>query len=227
MISKAEIKKIRSLEMKKYRAAEGLFVAEGHKTIEEIARTVAPAVVYYGEDADRASLLQHPQGELALFPINIFELIRPVSKLVLMLDGVQDPGNVGTIIRIADWFGIDHIYCSPDCADALAPKVVQASMGSIARVRVDYAELTTVLDALPAGFPVYGTALDGDNIYNVRLAGEAVVVMGNEGKGISDAVRRRLTRKLLIPNYPPGRATTDSLNVAAAAAVVCAEFRKG
>ncbi len=226
MISKAVIKKIRALEAKKRRTETGLFVAEGRKVIEELAKTEAPVEVYYGDDADKASLLQHPQGALALFSTDICNRITPVSTLTIMLDGVQDPGNLGTIIRIADWFGIDHIRCSRDTADVFNPKVVQASMGSIARVRVDYGDITEMLDALPAGFPVYGTSLDGKNIYKERLTQEAVIVFGNEGNGISAAVRQRITRALLIPNYPPGRATAESLNVAAAAAIVCAEFRR-
>ncbi|MCD7714773.1 MAG: RNA methyltransferase [Prevotella sp.] len=226
MISKAAVKLIRSLEAKKHRAAEGLFVAEGAKTVRELRTLAEPVAAYYGDDADKASLQQHPQGELALFSTNIFDKIKPVSKLCLMLDGVQDPGNVGTIIRIADWFGIDRIVCSPSTADFLSPKVVQASMGSIARVRIDCCDLIEALDRLPAGYPVYGTLLDGKNIYNERLTREGIIVLGNEGNGISAAVRRRLTNALLIPSYPPGRATADSLNVAVAAAIVCAEFRR-
>lgn len=226
MISKAAIKLVRSLEAKKHRAETGLFVAEGAKTIRELRTLGEPVAAYSGDDADKASLLQHPQGELALFSTAIFDKIKPVSGLKLMLDGVQDPGNAGTIIRIADWFGIDHIFCSPSTADFLSPKVVQASMGSIARVKIDYCDLCGVLDKLPEGYPVYGTLLDGKNIYKERLTREGIIVLGNEGKGISADIRRRLTRALFIPSYPAGRATADSLNVAVAAAIVCAEFRK-
>ena len=124
MISKARIKFIHSLEKKKYRQAEGLFVAEGPKVIEELCKICSPVETYEGEDAAKASFLQHPQGLLALFPTDIHKHIHPQSNLKLMLDGVQDPGNLGTIIRIADWFGIRHIYCSMECADAFSPKVV-------------------------------------------------------------------------------------------------------
>lgn len=143
-----------------------------------------------------------------------------------MLDGVQDPGNLGTIIRIADWFGIENVICSADTADAYNPKVVQATMGSIARVKVTYMNLSVLFDSLSKDFPIYGTLLEGDNIYNQELTEVGLIVMGNEGKGISPAIRNLVNRALRIPNYPEGRATADSLNVAIATAIVCAEFRR-
>jgi TrmH family RNA methyltransferase len=149
------------------------------------------------------------------------------DELRLALDGVQDPGNLGTIIRIADWFGIGTIYCSLDTADAYNPKVVQATMGSIARVHIIYTDLLEWFDSLPADTPVYGTLLDGKNIYQQSLVTSgAVIVMGNEGNGISPAVRSRITNALRIPNFPEGRATADSLNVAIATAITCSEFRR-
>lgn len=226
MISKAKIKFIRSLEMKKHRQKEGMFVAEGPKVISELSKICAPLEVYEGDDAQKVSFLQHPQGVLALFPTSIFEQIRPTSALKLALDGVQDPGNLGTIIRIADWFGIDHIYCSRDTADVFNPKVVQATMGSLARVKVEYTDLTTLFDSLPADYPVYGTLLDGENIYKETLSKEGIIVMGNEGNGISQEIRTRINRRLLIPSYPEDRPTAESLNVAIATAIVCAEFRR-
>ena len=226
MISKSKLKLIKSLESKKHRAAEGLFVAEGPKVIEELSKLCEPAEVFCGDDALKASFLQHPQGVLALFPTDIFKNITPVSELKRMLDGVQDPGNLGTIIRVADWFGIDHIYCSPDTADVFNPKVVQATMGSMARVKVEYADLRAVIDALPDGFPVYGTLLDGNDIYGERLEQRGIIVMGNEGNGISQSIRERVNRRLLIPSYPADRQTAESLNVAIATAIVCAEFRR-
>ncbi len=226
MISKAKIKLIHSLEKKKYRQAEGLFVAEGPKVIEELCKICSPVEVYEGEDAAKASFLQHPQGLLALFPTDIHKHIQPQSNLKLMLDGVQDPGNLGTIIRIADWFGIDHIYCSLECADAFSPKVVQATMGSLARVKTEYCDLEVVLDSLPEDYPIYGTLLDGDNIYKTDLSEHGIIVMGNEGNGISEEIRKKINRRILIPNYPEGRPTAESLNVAVATAIVCAEFRR-
>lgn len=226
MISKAKIKQIKSLEQKKFRSAEGLFVAEGPKVIGELSKICHPVEVYEGEDATRASFLQHPQGMLALFPTSIFENIKPQSELKLMLDGVQDPGNLGTIIRIADWFGIDHIYCSRETADVFNPKVVQATMGSLARVKVEYCDLPALLDSLPEDYPVYGTLLDGNNIYKEKLDSKGIIVMGNEGNGISEAIRQRVNRRLLIPSFPENRPTAESLNVAIATAIVVAEFRK-
>ena len=226
MISKAKIKFIHSLEKKKFRLSEGLFVAEGPKVIGELCKICSPVEMFEGEDAEKASFLQHPQGALALFPTDIHKHITPKSKLKLMLDGVQDPGNLGTIIRIADWFGIDHIYCSMDCADAFAPKVVQATMGSLARVKTEYCDIATLLDSLPEDCPVYGTLLDGDNIYETELSESGIIVMGNEGNGISEDIRRRINRRILIPSYPPERPSAESLNVAVATAVVCAEFRR-
>ena len=148
------------------------------------------------------------------------------QKLTIALDGVQDPGNLGTIIRIADWFGISDIICSHDTVDAFSPKVVQATMGSIARVHIHYADLENLIKALPDNYPVYGTFLDGSDLYDKQLSAGGIIVMGNEGKGISQPVRALVNQRLLIPNYPKGRKTADSLNVAIATAITCAEFRR-
>ena len=188
------------------------------------------------EELRRVSFLQHPQQVMALFPLpegseNTDILKRKVfslsaSNLFLALDGVQDPGNLGTIIRIADWFGISTLFCSHDTADAYNPKVVQATMGSIARVKVIYTNLLALFEQLPEGMPVYGTFLDGKNIYQQPLTPNGIIVMGNEGKGISKEVAAHINHHLLIPSYPAGRVTADSLNVAIATAITCAEFRR-
>ena len=141
------------------------------------------------------------------------------------MDGVQDPGNLGTIIRIADWFGVNTLICSEDTADAWNPKVVQATMGSLARVNIIYTSLTTLLDYLPDNFPVYGTFLDGKDIYTEQLTSGGLIIMGNEGNGISEEVRQRVNHHLLIPNFHQGE-TADSLNVAIATAITCSEFRR-
>ena len=135
---------------------------------------------------------------------------------------------MGTILRVADWFGIEHIFCSPDTADAFAPKTVQATMGALARVRVHYTPLPQLIQSLPPDTPVYATLLDGENIYRQQdtLQQRGLIIMGNEGNGISEEVRRLITTRLLIPNYPPERATSESLNVAVATAIVCSEFRR-
>ena len=180
------------------------------------------------EELRRISFLQHPQQVLALFPLPAPDAAVAMPQpdtLSLALDGIQDPGNLGTIIRIADWFGIDTIFCSPDTADAYSPKVVQATMGSIARIHIIYTDLIELLDALPPSYPVYGTLLDGDDIYHQQLSVEGLIVMGNEGNGISPAVRQRINRRLLIPSFRQGD-TAESLNVAIATAITCSEFRR-
>ena len=146
------------------------------------------------------------------------------GELCLALDGVQDPGNLGTIIRIADWFGIQHIYCSQDTADVWNPKVIQATMGSIARVHIYYCNLEKLISG--SQLPVYGTLLDGNDIYQQPLSADGIIVMGNEGKGISVPIRQLITRKLLIPNFSTQADTAESLNVAIATAITCSEFRR-
>ena len=240
MISKNKIKYIRSLELKKNRNKEGKFVAEGFKVVDDLlALQPADLIVatdewlrgkHFGaetevievtdEELKKVSFLQHPQQVLAVFrQATSGDYSINTSELSLALDGVQDPGNLGTIIRIADWFGITHIYCSQDTADVYNPKVVQATMGSIARVKVEYGDLLELVESLPADVPVYGTLLDGDNIYQQKLENHGLIVMGNEGKGISPALAKKVNHKLLIPNFPEGRATADSLNVAIATAI--------
>ena len=147
-------------------------------------------------------------------------------NLCLALDDVQNPGNLGTIIRLADWFGIEDVFCSLKTADVYNPKTVQATMGAMARVRVHYVDLFSLIDALPKDVPVYGTFLDGKYIYETELKQNGLIVMGNEGNGISDGVASLVTDRLYIPNFPPGRNTSESLNVAIATAVVCSEFRR-
>ena len=250
MISKNQIKYIHQLELKKFRKQEGLFIAEGHKVVGDLLRAgFKPRQIFAVQDwitdnssqlsvldsqlsevnleeLTRLSLLQHPQQVLALFPIPDEQTIpSPKNALSILLDNVQDPGNLGTIIRIADWFGIDTIYCSLGTVDAWNPKVVQATMGSIARVHIKYVDPQLLFDCLPDKFPVYGTFLDGDNIYTQQLSQQGIIVMGNEGNGISDAVRSRVTHKLLIPDFHKGD-TADSLNVAIATAITCSEFRR-
>ena len=181
-----------------------------------------------GDDIRKASFLKNPQDVLAVFkrPDWSLDEADPSTSLVLVLDGIQDPGNLGTIIRLADWFGIEHIFCSPDTADLYNPKTVQATMGAMARVCVHYLSLTDLLRTANADIPVYGTFLDGNDMYGTELSPNGLIVMGNEGKGISRDVASLINRKLYIPNYPPERNTSESLNVAVATAIVCAEFRR-
>lgn len=250
MISKNKIKYIKSLELKKNRNKEGKFVAEGHKVVDDLLvlqpaslivateewlkdKSIDPrteVVTVSEEELRKVSFLQHPQQVLAVFDQrdnrDFASANVDFNCLNLALDGVQDPGNLGTIIRIADWFGIENIYCSSETADVYNPKVVQATMGSIARVKVLYGDLMALFASLPADVPVYGTLLDGEDIYAQQLDNRGFIVMGNEGKGISPELTQRVNRRLLIPNFPPERPTADSLNVAIATAITCSEFRR-
>ena len=236
--------------MKKYRKADGVFVAEGHKLVGDLLGAfecvyVAATQEWANRHADvlrgmemdivtddelrRVSFQETPQQVLAVFrqpkyDVNVNEVVQ--SQLCLALDDVQNPGNMGTIVRLADWFGIEHIFCSAACADIYNPKTVQATMGGIAHVKVHYVDLPQMLASLPADVPVYGTFLDGDDLYDKPLDNRGLIVMGNEGKGVSAEVEAHVTERLYIPNYPAGRATSESLNVAIATAIVCAEFRR-
>ncbi len=240
MVSKNEMKLVRQLEMKKYRQKTGMFVAEGPKVVGDLLKCgFQPRLFFatseYGgslptnartvgaDELQRLSFLQHPQQVLAVFQLPVQELVPAPCGLCLALDGVQDPGNLGTIIRIADWFGIKVIYCSRDTVDAWNPKVVQATMGSIARVTICYVELSDLLRS--TDLPVYGTLLNGENLYSQELTADGIIVMGNEGNGISTEIRPLVGRRLFIPSYHPAD-TAESLNVAIATAITCAEFRR-
>lgn len=230
VISKNKIKLIHSLETKKGREKAGLFVAEGPKVVNDLlhAGFTAENIFEDIEDIKKISFLQHPQSMLGVFklPRNEHYTEFSITQLVLALDGVQDPGNLGTIIRVADWFGIKNIFCSLDTADCWNPKVVQATMGSIARVQLHYVDLNKMVESLPADYPIYATLLDGENIYKQELSHHGMIVMGNEGKGISPILRTKINRKLYIPNYSSNEDTAESLNVAIATSIVCAEFRR-
>jgi len=181
----------------------------------------------YPRGTEKASHLKTPPQLIGIFyqPKNALEEIEFVGKLHLVLDGIQDPGNMGTIVRLSDWFGIQHVFCSPDTADIFNPKTVQATMGAIARVNVHYVDLKDLLTRNNS-LPVFGTLLEGENIYKAELPKNGFIVMGNEGKGISPDIQKLITHKLFIPNYPTNSQTSESLNVAVAAAIVCSEFRR-
>lgn len=246
-LSNNKIKYIRSLKEKKFRDEHHTFVAEGIKLVFDLLETcrcqflaATPEILAaYPQiraeeiveanisELKKATLLTTCPPVIAVFhqPENKLEEIILKDKLTLVLDGVQDPGNVGTIVRIADWFGIGHIVCSPDTADLFNPKTVQATMGAIARVRVSYTDIAFFLTK-NSHLPVYGTFLDGENIYTKELSTEGLIVMGSEGKGIRPETAKRIGRKLFIPNFPLNRTTSESLNVAAATAIICSEFRR-
>ena len=265
MLSKAKIKDIKALGIKKFRDEQGLFVAEGDKIVSSLlpsfecewvmaserwkggtgegtnartgertnARTGegtnarTDLIVVEADELRKASFLKTPQEVLAVFrkPRYAIEEANPASQLILALDGIQDPGNLGTIIRIAEWFGIEHVICSPDTADAFSPKTVQATMGALANVKVHYSNLEEYIRSNNAS-PVYGTFLEGENIFQCALSQKGVIVMGNEGNGIRPEIERLINKRLYIPSYSSDRKTTGSLNVATATAIVCAEFRR-
>lgn len=238
--SASDRKLFASLSSAKGRREAGLFMAQGTKCVLDTlghfplrallaTRSWADShlvtekvTVVKQKDIERITTLSTAPEVIA-----VYRLPAPgepdLSGLVLALDCVQDPGNLGTIMRVADWMGVHTILASHDTADCFSPKVVQATMGAISRVKVHYCSLPDVL-SVKSG--VYGTFLDGEDIYSASLPGEGIIVMGNEGKGISPEVASTVTGRLRIPSYPPGEPTSESLNVAVAAALTLAEFRR-
>ena len=261
-ISKAQVKLVRSLQQKKFRDELGLFVAEGDKCVEELRKGFelvqliinneqltsrdadVRTVIATPTEIEQMSGLRTPQGVIGVFKKNTeyrtqsTDLI--TNDLILALDGIQDPGNLGTIIRTCDWFGVHDIFCSLDTADCYNPKVVQATMGALARVRLHYVDLPAFIASYKG--PVYGTLLDGENMYEVLESEKTaslkdkrplrsktgVIVMGNEGNGISEEVRKLVTHPIRIPSYPNKEASdvVESLNVSIATSIVLAEFRR-
>lgn len=248
MISQSKIKLIKSLALKKFRDETHLFIAEGTKLVldllpvfhcsilvatnEWLTENKGPIATEIIEiearEFTKISNQKSQQGVLAVFkkPETSWKAEDITDKLTLALDDVQDPGNLGTIIRIADWFGITDVFCSEQTADAYNPKTVQATMGALARVRVHTVNLPEFLTFCPSTEPVYGTFMDGEIIYGKSLSRHGIIVMGNEGNGISMEIEALVTDRLLIPNFPAGRNTSESLNVGVATALVCAEFRR-
>ena len=240
-ISKAQIKLVRSLQQKKFRDELGLFVAEGDKCVSELTKSFELVHLYReGENASRTEIeqmsgLRTPQGVIGVFKKHtICDFKFEICDLVLALDGIQDPGNLGTIIRTCDWFGVHDIVCSLDTADCYNPKVVQATMGALSRVRVHYMDLPAWLKELKIKnyeLKIIGTLLEGKDMYeelstfDFRLSTN-IIVMGNEGNGISQEVRKLITNPIRIPSYPKNAETSESLNVSIATAIVLAEFRR-
>ena len=249
MLSKALLKLIQSLNQKKQRKESGLFVAEGGKTVNDllVAGIIPERIIatkewiannhlnYKGniieadeEELQRASFLKTPHGVIGIFKQPHYDIDNdaPAKRLCLALDSIQDPGNLGTIIRIADWFGIEDIFCSSGTADAYNPKTVQATMGAIARVKIHYINLPQFIASLSGKAAVYGTFLDGKDIYKEELTKSGLIVMGNEGNGIGKECAELIKHRLLIPSYPAERPTSESLNVSTATAIICSEFRR-
>lgn len=246
MLNKNQVKLITSLKDKKARLEHGLFVAEGEKACNDIigsnlrVKTVyaskewlsahrhqlhaeTEAIELDRDDLQKVSRHQTPQDVLMLIAIPELkaDLIETKGGITLLLETIQDPGNLGTIIRTADWFGINNIVCSPDCADVYNPKVVDSTMGSIARVNVSYTDLVDFIGQ-HSDIPVYGALLNGKNIYKEKLAKEALLIIGNEGKGISDGLEKKITHPVMIP----GKGRAESLNAAVATAILCDHFAR-
>ena len=232
-VTKSQIKLIKSLQLKKNRDELSLFVAEGAKCVEELRKSFELVHLYReGENASRTEIeqmsgLKTPQGVVGVFrkrPMD--EAGWMMDDLVIALDGIQDPGNLGTIIRTCDWFGVHDIVCSKDTADCYNPKVVQATMGALCRVRIHYVDLAEWLAKQEC--PIIGTLLEGENMYESRHPKTGIIVMGNEGNGISQEVRKLITHPVRIPSYPNEKASDviESLNVSIATAIVLAEFRR-
>ena len=240
MVSKNQIKLITSLQQKKQRISHQLFFAEGIKVIQELLDSNFELVNLYTtqndfnevaeskkvlieeSDLKKITALASPNSCLAVFKIPSEKKIIK-SGLILALDAVRDPGNLGTILRLCDWFGIHQLICSKDAVDIYNPKVVQATMGSIARVNVNYVDLEQYIT--DSNLPVFGTFMDGDNIYKTQLPQEGMIVMGNEANGISIGIEKLISNRLTIPRFGMLQ-KTESLNVATATAIVLSEFRR-
>lgn len=246
MLSKNKIKQISALSQKKQRDEQSVFVAEGPKLVGDLLKTFKCKELFYvsgcefitsnntlhqivtADELKKISSLVTPQQCLAIFEKPIYSIESNVfeTELSLVLDDVQDPGNLGTIIRIADWFGIKNIFCSLHTADVYNPKTIQATMGALAKVKIHYVDIVEFLKQLPKNTAVYGTFMDGDDIYTQNLENKGLIIMGNEGKGIQAICEQYVNNRLYIPDYPRGEAGSESLNVAVATAIVCAEFRR-
>ncbi len=243
MLSKSNIKRITGLYQKKYRKQEGLFVAEGIKVIQELLESSCELEAIYGventslriptayknafqqitaTDLKKISFLKTPQTALALFKIP-HQKEDQHTGITVLLDDVRDPGNLGTIIRLCDWFGVTSLVCSPQTVDCYNPKVVQATMGSLSRIAISYVDITSYLQNEQR--LIYGTFMEGDTIYTATLPKEAVIVMGNEANGISDIVAQFVTQKIAIPRFGSLQ-KTESLNVATATAICLSEFKR-
>ncbi len=251
MISKNTIKLIKSLAQKKYRHKHRLFLVEGDKNVIEtlqsginveqlfatdefiqnnrrLIETAKRTEQATSDEIKKASLLKTPQNCLALCTLpDVEDLPEKPDDFSFYLDGVRDPGNLGTIIRTCDWFGISQLFCSGDTVDIFNPKVIQATMGSFCRVKIFYAQFEKVEEmASLSGMQVLGTFMDGENIYQSQLPEKALVVLGNEGSGIRKEIENTTTQKISIPRFTSNNNKPESLNVAVSAAIICSEFKR-
>ena len=239
MVSKSQLKLITSLKQKKYRDKHQMFLAEGPKVVQELCQAGLKTYAIYAtkalnvdepfirvSDAElkKMSLLKTPNTVVAIFYKPTLPDYAP-NGLTLVLDDINDPGNLGTIIRLCDWFGITNLICSHNTVDCYNPKVIQATMGSIARVQVYYKDLVSFLEDKAASTIVYGACMEGDNVYKTQLAKECFLVMGNEANGISSSVERHINHKITIPQFG-NLHKTESLNVATATAILLSELQR-
>lgn len=238
MLSKSQIKLITSLKQKKYRQQHGFFVVEGVKTIKELLQSelklhalfttesfninAKDEVLVSEADLKRISFLKTPNKALAVFIIPEAKTIKQ-SGVIVALDAIRDPGNLGTIIRLCDWFGVKELLCSKETVDCYNPKVIQATMGSITRVNVSYVDLVSFLKE--SKLPVFGAFMEGGNVYKTTLPQKGILVMGNEANGVSKEVEALITKKIAIPRFGDLQAT-ESLNVATATAILLSEIRR-
>ena len=240
MVSKNQIKLIKSLQQKKYRLVNELFIAEGVKVIQEllqsnfelehlfITETIFVEInsekktVVTEDDLKKISALSTASTCLAVFKIPK-DSEMGTTGLIVALDDIRDPGNLGTIIRLCDWFGIRQIWCSKETVDVYNPKVIQATMGSIARVNISYVDLKEFISK--SKLPVFGTFMDGENVYNKKLPTAGILVFGNEANGISKDIEKIITNRIAIPRFGDLQ-KTESLNVATATAIFLSEFKR-
>jgi TrmH family RNA methyltransferase len=240
MLSKNQIKLISSLQQKKHRFANQLFFAEGVKVIQELVKSnfelehlyttksdfdeipLTKKTIISESDLNKISALATPNTCLAVFKIPLEKKIID-SGLIVALDSIRDPGNLGTILRLCDWFGVKQLLCSKETVDIFNPKVVQATMGSIARVNVNYVDLNAFISKTK--LPVFGTFMDGDTIYKTDLPQEGIIIMGNEANGISKELENLVQKRLTIPRFGDLQ-KTESLNVATATAIILSEFSR-
>ena len=236
MLSKNQIKNITRLKQKKYRQQEGLFIAEGGKVIKEFLNSTFKLVdlfttetfnvenesIISEADLKKISCLTTPNTALAIFKMPDAKALKN-EGLILALDDIRDPGNLGTIIRLCDWFGIKQLVCSHKTVDCYNPKVVQATMGSLTRVKIVYTDLSAYLKTI--NLPVFGAFMDGKNVYQTNLPKAGILVLGNEANGISSIIETCVTDKISIPRFGDLQAT-ESLNVATAGAILLSEFRR-
>ncbi len=237
MLTKSSIKLIRSLKQKKYREKNKLFVVEGDKSIQEfLTNGYTPLFLFsthkmeWGnfeceeitdQQLKEISSLKNPSGALAVFEQKQTTIPSKLNQFYYGLDAIRDPGNLGTLIRLADWYGIEHLFCSEDCVDVYNPKVVQASMGSLARVAVHYVNLPQFLSEFNQD--IFGAFMDGEDIYKMKLEPKGILVLGNEGNGVSPEIENLCSKKISIPQFGKEH-STESLNVAIAGAIITSTF---